>query len=86
MVESRVLGCIPQREALGVQAVHVVPPKVPPSATIFRGGVLMGLLDFVQENWVQRREWASGGVNVGAPKGFNRMNKLSLQLLWHGAY
>ena len=49
MVESRVLGCIPQREALGVvHAVHVVPPKVPPSATIFRGGVLMGLLDFVQ--------------------------------------
>ena len=67
--------------------VNVVHPKVgDPRETIFRGGALLGVLDWVQENWIQRKEWVAGGVHVGGAKKLSRINKLSLQLLWNGVY
>ena len=86
-LEARVLHAIPQREAT-VNTVNVVKPKVPASEAVFKGGCLLGMLDFLQENWIQRKEWMNGGVHAGTDetKKLTRMNKLTLQTLWHGVY
>lgn len=87
MLERRVSKLAPQQEDSAVEAVKVLRPKVEGRETIYRGGALLGLLDFVQENWIQRKEWLSGGVNTGADaKKLTRMNKFTLQMLWNGAY
>ena len=71
-----------------VNTVNVVKPKVPASEAVFKGGCLLGMLDFLQENWIQRKEWMNGGVHAGTDetKKLTRMNKLTLQTLWHGVY
>ena len=84
MLESRVLHAIPAKEA--VSTVNVLQPQVDRRESVFKGGALLGILDLVQENWIQRDVWLTGGIQVGAQRKLSRMNKLTLQLLWHGAY
>ena len=84
-LEARVLARIPQSEST-INTVNVAKPKVSSGESVFRGGALLGILDFLQENWIQRKEWLSGGTHPGQAKRLTRMNKLSLQTLWHGAY
>ena len=86
VLETRLLRCLPEQED-EVNTVNVVQPKVGHlRETIFRGGALLGVLDWVQENWIQRKEWTHGGVHVGSGKKLSRINKLSLQMLWNGVY
>ncbi|QDZ18570.1 actin-related protein 8 [Chloropicon primus] len=87
MLESRVLAGIPHNETT-VNTVNVAKPKVSPSESIFKGGALLGILDYIQENWIQRKEWVNGGIHAGTSetKRLYRLNKLTLQTLWHGVY
>ena len=93
-----VAGCLPQcppshvahaqAHAQYLDGVNVAAPKGGSrrEEAVYRGGVLLGVLDYTQENFVQRSEWVEGGATVGDPKTLDKVNKLVLQLLWNNAY
>ncbi|GAB2266650.1 Actin-like protein arp9 [Dionaea muscipula] len=63
-VEDRVLHVVPSTEA--IDAVEVLQPRTNPAYVSWKGGVVLGILDFGKEAWIYRQDWIEGGVFVGS--------------------
>ncbi|KAH9625488.1 hypothetical protein KSS87_018347 [Heliosperma pusillum] len=62
-VEDRVLHAIPSNEAIDM--VEVLPSRNNPIYVSWKGGVILGILDFNREAWIHREDWIRGGLYVG---------------------
>uniref|UniRef100_A0A1D1Y848 Actin-related protein 9 n=1 Tax=Anthurium amnicola TaxID=1678845 RepID=A0A1D1Y848_9ARAE len=63
-VEERVLHAIPPNEA--IDTVEVLQSRTDPSFVSWRGGAVLGILDFGRETWIPREEWIKRGIHVGS--------------------
>ncbi|GMH08483.1 hypothetical protein Nepgr_010323 [Nepenthes gracilis] len=63
-VEDRVLHAIPSSEA--IDTVEVLQPRTSPAHVSWRGGVVLGILDFSRELWIHRDDWIRGGLYIGS--------------------
>ncbi|XP_074319528.1 actin-related protein 9 [Silene latifolia] len=62
-VEDRVLHAIPSNEAIDM--VEVLPSRNNPLYVSWKGGVILGILDFNREAWIHREDWIRGGLYIG---------------------
>lgn len=62
-VEDRVSHAIPSMEAIDM--VEVLQPRTNPAFATWKGGAILGILDFGQEAWIHREDWIQGGLYVG---------------------
>ncbi|XP_023633325.1 actin-related protein 9 [Capsella rubella] len=65
-VEERVLNAIPPTEA--IDTVEVLPSRTDPTFVTWKGGAILGILDFGREAWIERPEWMENGVRKGSNK------------------
>eukprot|EP00899_Mesostigma_viride_P014172 jgi/Mesvir1/22756/Mv14155-RA.1 len=63
VLEESTLAAIPEAE--DVEMVEILPLKVSAKHICWRGGAVMGAVDFARENWIQRSDWMDRGVQVG---------------------
>lgn len=61
-VEDRVLHAIPPNEA--IDTVEVLQSRNNPSYVAWKGGVILGILDFGREAWIHREDWICGGLYI----------------------
>lgn len=79
MLERRVLVALPHDEL--TETVAVVEPKGDPRDAIWKGGVLLGVLE-MGDHWVRREQWADGGVRVGMPVKFSKSENSASKVFW----
>ncbi|XP_010481855.1 PREDICTED: actin-related protein 9-like isoform X2 [Camelina sativa] len=65
-VEERVLRTIPPTEA--INTVVVLPSRTDPAFVTWKGGAILGILDFGREAWIERQEWMENGIHKGSTK------------------
>ncbi|ESQ44684.1 hypothetical protein EUTSA_v10003170mg [Eutrema salsugineum] len=65
-VEERVLHAIPPTEA--IDTVEVLQSRMDPTFVCWKGGAILGILDFGREAWIHRNEWMENGIRVGSGK------------------
>ncbi|KAJ8436732.1 hypothetical protein Cgig2_009706 [Carnegiea gigantea] len=63
-LEDRVLHAIPPNEA--IDTVEVLQSRNNPSSVSWKGGVILGILDFSREAWIHREDWIRGGLYIGS--------------------
>lgn len=63
-VEDRVLHAIPPNEA--IDTVEVLQSRNNPTYVSWKGGVILGILDFSREAWIHREDWIRGGLYIGS--------------------
>ncbi|BBN00684.1 hypothetical protein Mp_2g01170 [Marchantia polymorpha subsp. ruderalis] len=81
-VEERVLHGIPAHEA--VDTVAVLQNRTDAPLTCWKGGAVLGILDFQREAWVQSDEWITGGVRIGSGRKYRDSVTLQSQAFWYG--
>jgi len=62
--------------------VEVIKAKVDFSHVPWHGAVLLGVLDFARDAWVQQEDWLDGGVKVGDSRKYSIPCNVSSQLFW----
>ncbi|KAJ3706303.1 hypothetical protein LUZ61_010008 [Rhynchospora tenuis] len=63
-VEDRVLHAIPSNEA--IDTVEVLQSRSEPSYVSWKGGAIIGILDFGREAWIHREDWIKNGIHIGS--------------------
>ncbi|OVA09164.1 Actin-related protein [Macleaya cordata] len=63
-VEERVLHAIPSNEA--IDTVEVLQPRSDPTFLSWKGGAILGILDFGREAWIHREDWIRNGIHIGS--------------------
>ncbi|XP_010274818.1 PREDICTED: actin-related protein 9 [Nelumbo nucifera] len=63
-VEERVLHAIPSNEA--IDTVEVLQPRTDPTFVSWKGGAILGILDFGRDAWIHREDWICSGVHIGS--------------------
>uniref|UniRef100_A0A6N2N2B6 Actin-related protein 9 n=2 Tax=Salix TaxID=40685 RepID=A0A6N2N2B6_SALVM len=61
-VEERVLHAIPSNEA--IDTVEVLQSRTNPTFVSWKGGAILGVLDFGREAWIYREDWIRNGIHV----------------------
>lgn len=80
-VEERVLQAIPVHES--IDTVEVLPHRIDTAIVAWKGGAILGILDFARDTWVQREDWIEGGVRVGTGKKYKDSLFLQTQVFWY---
>ncbi|KAK4586147.1 hypothetical protein RGQ29_023370 [Quercus rubra] len=62
-VEERVLHAIPSNEA--IDTVEVLQSRTNPIFVSWKGGVILGILDFGRDAWIHREDWIRNGIHIG---------------------
>lgn len=63
-VEERVLHAIPSNEA--IDTVEVLQSRSDPSFVSWKGGAILGILDFGRDAWIHREDWIRNGIHIGS--------------------
>ncbi|KAI4345773.1 hypothetical protein L6164_012869 [Bauhinia variegata] len=63
-VEESVLHAIPPNEA--VDTVEVLQPRANPTFVPWKGGAILGVLDFARDAWLHREDWIRNGIHIGS--------------------
>ncbi|XP_073140097.1 actin-related protein 9 [Henckelia pumila] len=63
-VEERVLHAIPSHEA--IDTVEVLQSRTNPAFVSWKGGVILGVLDFTRDAWIHRDDWIKNGIYIGS--------------------
>ncbi|XP_022875064.1 actin-related protein 9 [Olea europaea var. sylvestris] len=63
-VEERVLHAIPSHEA--IDTVEVLQSRTNPTFVAWKGGAILGILDFTRDAWIHREDWIRNGIHVGS--------------------
>ncbi|XP_058084222.1 actin-related protein 9 isoform X2 [Magnolia sinica] len=63
-VEERVLHAIPANEA--IDTVEVLQSRTDPNFVTWKGGAILGVLDFTRDGWIHREDWIHNGIHVGS--------------------
>jgi actin-related protein 8 len=79
-VEERVLHAIPPTEA--IDTVQVLPSRTEPQFVTWKGGAILGILDFGREAWIERHQWMVNGVNKGGLKKYKDSYHLQGQAMY----
>ncbi|GJX60317.1 actin-related protein 9 [Tanacetum coccineum] len=61
-VEDRVLAAIPHTEA--IDSVEVLQSRTNPLFVAWRGGAILGVLDYGREAWIHREDWIQNGIHI----------------------
>ncbi|KAI4368398.1 hypothetical protein MLD38_016957 [Melastoma candidum] len=62
-MEERVLHAIPSNEA--IDTVEVLQSRVDPTFVSWKGGVILGVLDYGRDAWIHREDWIRNGIYLG---------------------
>lgn len=63
-VEERVLHAIPSNEA--IDTVEVLQSRTNPTFMSWKGGAILGVLDFSRDAWIHRDDWIRNGIHIGS--------------------
>jgi len=81
-VEERVLHAIPANEA--VDTVEVLQQRTDPLIVSWKGGAILGILDyFSRDQWIHREDWVHGGIKIGSGRKYRDSHLLQTQALWY---
>ncbi|XP_031483264.1 actin-related protein 9 isoform X4 [Nymphaea colorata] len=80
-VEERVLHAIPSHEA--IDTVEVLPSKTHPPFVPWKGGAILGVLDFGRDAWIQRQDWIQNGIYLGSGRKYKDSFLLQAQTMWY---
>lgn len=61
-VEERVLHAIPSNEA--IDTVEVLQSRTNPTIVSWKGGAVLGILDFGRDAWIHREDWIQNGIHI----------------------
>ncbi|XP_019180509.1 PREDICTED: actin-related protein 9 isoform X1 [Ipomoea nil] len=61
-VEERVLHAIPSHEA--IDTVEVLQSRTNPAFVSWKGGAVLGILDFTRDGWISREDWIRSGIDT----------------------
>ncbi|KAL5701975.1 Actin-like protein arp9 [Ranunculus cassubicifolius] len=78
-VEDRVLHAIPSNEA--IDTVEVLQPKSDSTFVPWRGGAIIGILDFGREAWIHRDDWIPNGIHVASGRKYKDSFYLQAQAM-----
>ncbi|XP_023739968.1 actin-related protein 9 [Lactuca sativa] len=76
-VEERVLHAIPSNEA--IDTVEVLQSRTNPSFVAWRGGAILGVIDFVRDAWIHREDWIQNGIHIGGVRKYKDSYYLQAQ-------
>lgn len=78
-VEERVLHAIPSNEA--IDTVEVLQSRNDPSFVSWKGGTILGILDFGRDAWIHREDWIRSGIHVGSGRKYKDSYFLQAQAM-----
>ncbi|OAY75868.1 Actin-related protein 9 [Ananas comosus] len=78
-VEDRVLHAIPSTEA--IDTVEVLQSRSDPSFVPWKGGAILGILDFGRDAWIHREDWIRNGVHIGSGRKYKDSYFLQAQAM-----
>lgn len=76
-VEERVLHAIPSNEA--IDTVEVLQSRTNPSFVAWRGGAILGVIDYIRDAWIHREDWIQNGIHVGGVRKYKDSYYLQAQ-------
>ncbi|CAM6084757.1 unnamed protein product [Calypogeia fissa] len=82
-VEERVLHDIPADEA--VDTVAVLQNRTEAPIACWKGGAVLGILDFSRDAWVHYDDWVTGGVRIGCGRKYKDSYILHSQAFYYSA-
>ncbi|KAJ3679929.1 hypothetical protein LUZ60_016207 [Juncus effusus] len=78
-VEDRVLHAIPSTEA--IDTVEVLQSRSEPSYVSWKGGAIIGILDFGREAWIHKEDWIRNGIHIGSGRKYKDSYYLNAQMM-----
>ncbi|XP_043811070.1 actin-related protein 9 isoform X3 [Manihot esculenta] len=78
-VEERVLHAIPSNEA--IDTVEVLQSRTNPNFVSWKGGAILGILDFGRDAWIYREDWIRNGIHVGSGRKYRDSYYLQAQAM-----
>lgn len=78
-VEERVLHAIPSNEA--IDTVEVLQSRTNPTFVSWKGGVILGILDFGRDAWIHREDWIRNGIHIGSGRKYKDSYFLQAQAM-----
>ncbi|KAK9288056.1 hypothetical protein L1049_016502 [Liquidambar formosana] len=78
-VEERVLHAIPPNEA--IDTVEVLQSRTNPTFLSWKGGAILGILDFGRDAWIHREDWVRSGIHVGSGRKYKDSYFLQAQAM-----
>lgn len=82
VVEERVLHAIPANEA--IDTVEVLQQRTDPLIVSWKGGAILGILDyFSRDQWIHREDWVHGGSKIGSGRKYRDSHLLQTQAFWY---
>ncbi|XP_059650895.1 actin-related protein 9 [Cornus florida] len=78
-VEERVLHAIPSHEA--IDTVEVLQSRTNPTFVSWKGGAILGILDFGRDAWIHREDWIRSGIDIGSGRKYKDSYFLQAQAM-----
>ncbi|KAJ4722641.1 actin-related protein 9 [Melia azedarach] len=78
-VEERVLHAIPSNEAIDM--VEVLQSRTNPTVVAWKGGAILGILDFGRDAWIHREDWIRNGIHIGSGRKYKDSYFLQAQAM-----
>lgn len=79
VVEERVLHAIPSNEAIDM--VEVLQSRTNPTYVSWKGGAVLGILDFGRDAWIHREDWIRNGIHIGSGRKYKDSYFLQAQAM-----
>ncbi|XP_076945698.1 actin-related protein 9-like isoform X1 [Bidens hawaiensis] len=76
-VEERVLHAIPSNEA--IDTVEVLQSRTNPLFVAWRGGAILGVIDYGREAWIHREDWIQNGIHIAVGRKYKDSYYLQAQ-------
>ncbi|WOL05141.1 actin-related protein 9 isoform X1 [Canna indica] len=78
-VEERVLHSIPSNEVM--DTVEVLQSRTNPLFVSWKGGAILGILDFSHDAWIHREDWIRNGIHIGSGRKYKDSYYLQAQAM-----
>ncbi|KAL8048121.1 hypothetical protein ABFS82_07G042800 [Erythranthe guttata] len=78
-IEERVLHAIPSHEA--IDTVEVLQSRTNPASVTWKGGAVLGILDFTRDAWIHREDWIKNGIHIGSGRKYKDSYFLQAQTM-----
>ncbi|CAN1279603.1 Actin-related protein 9 [Linum perenne] len=78
-VEERVLHTIPPNEA--IDTVEVLQSRTRQTNVAWKGGAILGILDFGRDAWIHREDWIRSGIHINSNRKYRDSYHLQAQAM-----
>ncbi|CAL1411140.1 unnamed protein product [Linum trigynum] len=78
-VEERVLHAIPPNEA--IDTVEVLQSRTRTTDVPWKGGAILGILDFGRDAWIHREDWVRSGIHINSNRKYRDSYYLQAQAM-----